>query len=181
MIAQRHRIRRQVLEIQIAEAPAAWPLQSALSRLHGQELAAIVERCCTEVGDPGRLHRIDALEVDLGRLDPDHLERDLIERLGPALRQALALRIQRDDADLASAGRDPELESQLELVAHFACQGYLPWWADRSQRRIVDEALDVLVRRAAPSLSRLVRALARACTPLQRLVAHTDDVRLSAV
>ncbi|HET7499528.1 MAG TPA: contractile injection system tape measure protein [Kofleriaceae bacterium] len=181
MTEQHHRIRRQVLELHIQDQAQAWPLQAALGRIHEQQLAAMIERCCDEVGDPRRVHRIDLLEVDLGPLDPDHVERDLLARIGPAMGEALARRIRRDDEDDALAARDPESESQLELVAHVARHGHLPWWADPSRRNLVDEAVGLLLRRATPSLIALVRELARERAALVRLVAACGDDRLSAL
>ncbi len=181
MSAQRHRIRRQVLEITVQDAAAAWPLQSALSRIQSQHLEPLIDRCCTEAGDPERLHRIESLEIHLGRLDPANLEQDLLARLGPALRDALAKRIRFEDEETTRTGGDPEAESRLELVAQFARGGHLPWWADASRPRLLDEAIAFLLPRAGPSLWTLVRSFADERAPLLRLVGHCDDERLAAL
>ena len=149
MSAQRHRIRRQILEIRVQDAAAAWPLQSEVGRIQKMHLEALIDRCCTEASDPGRLHRIQSLEVDLGRLDPGHLERDLVAALGPALRAALAKRIREDEEEAALTGSDPDVDARLELVAHFARRGHLPWWADASGARILDEPIAWLLERAS--------------------------------
>src|SRR5262249_44999325 len=124
---QRHRIRRQVLEIVLRDRGAAWELQSELGRIQRQSLGAIIDRCLPEAGDPDRLHRIESLEVDLGQIRPDNLERDLVERLAPRLQEALAARIHAEDGATSLAGADPETASRLELLAFFARTGTLPW------------------------------------------------------
>jgi hypothetical protein len=183
--APRHRIRRQVLEVTLQHQGAAWPLQSELSRIQSQSLEAIIDGCCTEAGDPDRLHRIESLEVDLGQVDLDNLEGDLVEKLGPRLREALEARIRQEDAATTLQGGDPETSSRLELVAFFAQTGHLPWWADASRPRLLDETLGLLLQRAARPLAALVQTLVR--TPghtrgeLRRIVLHGDDERLSGL
>jgi hypothetical protein len=178
---QRHRIRRQVLEVILRDQGAAWQLSSELSRIQSRSLEAIIDRCCTEAGDPDRLHRIESLEVDLGRIDLDNLEHDLVERLGRRLHETLAARIRTEDHATSLAGADPETISRLELVAFFARTGSLPWWADGSRPRLLDEAVGLLLQRAAGPLVALVRTLARDRGELRRLVLHCEDERLSAL
>ena len=181
MSAQRHRIRRQVLELEVQDPAAAWPLQAELSRIQTRQIEALIDRCCTEAGDPDRLHRLGSLVLDLGRLDPESLEEDLVEKLGPALRRALSTRIREDDEETARTGGDPESAARLELVSRFARTGHLPWWADTSRPHLVDEAVAFLIEHAAPSLVTLVRLFSRERAPLRRLVLHCADERLAAL
>jgi hypothetical protein len=181
MSGQRHRIRRQVLEIVLRDQGAAWSLQSEISRIQRESLEAIIDRCCTEVGDPDRLHRIESLEVDLGHIHPDHLEHELVERLGPRLKEALVARIRAEDEATSLSRAAPETTSRLELLAFFAKTGSLPWWADTSRPRLLDEAVRLLLQRAARPLVALVRDLARDLRQLRRLVLHCEDEQLSAL
>jgi hypothetical protein len=179
--APRHQIRRQILEVTVQDREAAWQLQTELGRIHAQRLEALIDQCCTDLGAPDRLHRIARVEVDLGRVDPDHLERDLVDKLGPLLQEALAARIREEDEKTALRGEDPEVISRLELVAFFARTGTLPWWADTSRPRLLDETLGLLLQRAARPLAALIRALERERGALTRIVRHGRDARLWAL
>ncbi|WP_437575255.1 contractile injection system tape measure protein [Sorangium sp. So ce887] len=181
MTAPRHQIRRQILEVTVQDHEAAWRLQTELGRIHAQRLEALIDRCCTQLGAPDRLQRIALVEVDLGRLDPDHLERDLVDKLGPLLQEALAARIREEDEKSALRGSDPEVISRLELVAFFARTGTLPWWADTTRPRLLDEALGLLLQRAARPFAALIRALERERGALTRIVRHGHDARLWAL
>lgn len=178
MSAQRHRIRRQVFEVTVEDASAAWRVQTELARVQSRRLGGIIESCLSELSAPDRLLRIDSLEVDLGTLNPDNLEQELVEKLGPALRAALLQRIEQDRHDDALVGEDPAVRSQLELVAFFARTGSLPWWADTSRPRPVDDAVALLLLRAPAPLTALVRALLRE-RGLLRLVLHLADARVA--
>ncbi|WP_437719883.1 contractile injection system tape measure protein [Sorangium sp. So ce861] len=181
MIAPRHQIRRQILEVTVQDREAAWRLQTELGRIHAQRLEAVIDRCCTELGAPDRLQRVALVEVDLGRVDPDHLERDLVDKLGPLLREGLAARLREEDEETALRGGDPEVISRLELVACFARTGNLPWWADSTRPRLLDETLALLLKRAARPLAALIRALEREGGALMRIVRHSRDAQLWAL
>ncbi|KYG03374.1 hypothetical protein BE21_51885 [Sorangium cellulosum] len=181
MTAPRHQIRRQILEVTVQDREAAWRLQTELGRIHAQRLEAVIDRCCTELGAPDRLQRVALVEVDLGQIDPDHLERDLVDKLSPLLREALAARLREEDEETALRGGDPEVISRLELVASFARTGNLPWWADSTRPRLLDEALGLLLERAALPLVALIRALEREGGALTRIVRHSRDAQLWAL
>ncbi|PTL78102.1 contractile injection system tape measure protein [Vitiosangium sp. GDMCC 1.1324] len=181
MSAPRHRIRRLVLEVTLRDERLAWPLQSELSRIQSQSIEGLIDRCCTEIGAQDRLHRIESLVVDVGEVSHENLERELIEKLEPLLRKALAVQIQKEDEATALSGDDPETLSQLELVAFFAHTGSLPWWADASKPKLVDETLGLLLRRATRPLVAVVRTLARERADLSRIILHCEGERLSAL
>lgn len=181
MSAPRHRIRRLVLEVSLQDQGSAWSLQSELSRIHGQRLEGLIDRCCTEIGAQDRLHRIESLVVDVGEVHSENLERELVEKLEPLLRKALAAQIQKEDEATVLSGDDPETLSRLELVAFFAHTGNLPWWADASKPKLVDETLGLLLRSATRPLAAVVRTLARERADLTRIVLHCGDARLSAL
>lgn len=181
MTPQRHRIRRQVFEVAVSSREAAWPLQSELSRIQAQKLEAILDACLSEVTDASQIYRIDKLEVDLGNLDPENLEHDLVEKLGPALRDALGRR-RREDLELSrQTGEDPQARSNIELLAYFVQTGTVPWWADGKKPRIVEESVDQLIRRAPKLLIELLRTFVRERGRLLRIVMHCDDARLATV
>ncbi|APR88495.1 hypothetical protein A7982_13844 [Minicystis rosea] len=71
--------------------------------------------------------------------------------------------------------------SQLELVAFFARNGTLPWWADSARPRLLDETVEQLLQRAARPLTALTRELERERGALPRLVRHCSDAQLGAL
>ena len=141
----------------------------------------LIERCCDELSAPDRLHRIDRLELDLGPVDPDRLEADLVAKVGAILRRRLAEEIGGQESAAVPPDKTPKAHSQLELFSLFARQGSLPWWADLAQPHLLEDSLDYLLRHAPDRLRRLLSELAREDRPLQRLIRHYDDQRLAAL
>ena len=97
MNPQRHVILRQTLELTIASQEGAWPLQQEASQIM-RRAEALIERCCDELSASDRLHRIDRLELDLGHLDPQRLEEELLAKFGESLRRGLAEQIGRQES-----------------------------------------------------------------------------------
>lgn len=170
MSAQRHVILRQTLELSVPTQADAWPLQQEASRLMGKA-RALIERCCDEFSAPDRLHRIERLELDLGELDAERLEEQLLDRFGAALRRGLAEQIGRQE----SAALAPRLASQWELFARFVREGRLPWWADASRPHQPQQSLALLLGEAPELLRRLLPDLAADGRAVRRLAGQFED------
>ncbi len=181
MTEQRHRIRRQVLEVAIRGEAAARALQSRLGRCQRRRIVPLVDRCLSEASAPGRIHRLESLEVDLGEVDLRNLERDLVEKLGDRLRQALAERLSEQERGDKRREGGVEAASRLELLELFARTGSLPWWADATRPRLVDESLDFLISRAPRPLAASMWRMAGDRRHLQRIVLHCGDETLAAL
>jgi hypothetical protein len=177
---QRHVIKRQVLEIQVQGSEEAWQLQQELSRVYHRRIIPLIDRCCSELSAPDRLHRIESLQLDLGTIDPGRLESDLVAKVEAALRPALAQQIgalEQDDRNRPD--QQPQVRSQLELFALFARTGSLPWWADPYRPRLVEGSLQHLLKAAPDALRRLMIELIQERRPLPRIVTHFDDAHLT--
>ena len=178
MTEQRHRICRQVFELHLDDDSAAWPVQSALSRLQAQQLVPLINACLSECCPPDQLLRIERLELDLGALSLPTLEHDLVQRIQPALRQALHQRQQQAATDAALLGDAPQTDSQLELIAQFLQTGSVPWWADANQPRLLATALRHLLSRPAADRTAQLRSLLAQRSHRLRLIQHSEDAEL---
>ncbi len=175
--APRHLLHRLELEIVTGEETLARALLPRLSRLHSSQLAVVLERVCEELSPEDRVHRLDTLALDLGRLRPEALEEQLPQRLEDALREALAERLPASASPFAppvlpapspppagppplpaaAAPGRPESDpppappngGDLKLLATFAATGALPWWAPRDQPSLIPDGLERLLRPAA--------------------------------
>ncbi|NJN18203.1 MAG: hypothetical protein HC822_19070 [Oscillochloris sp.] len=175
MREQRHIIKRQLIELTVQNPAQAQRLYDEVGRIWRQRIVPLLDRQCSELSASGRLYRIERLELDVGALDPDHLEADLVTRvsaaLGPALRAQLAAQNQPDEPDGITA--------QLELLALFARSGSLPWWADAATPALLDNAVHAVFSQKPEQLRLLLRELASAQRPLQRLAGHLSATSLA--
>ncbi len=170
---QRHIIKRQIIELTVQDQAAAPALQDQASRVYRQRIVPLIDRYCAELSQPDRLYRIESLELDLGVLDADDFEEQFVAKTNSALRQALAAQIGNQEQ------HSPKNQSALELFAFFVRTGSLPWWADNSQPRLLDENLQKLLGETPQELRGLLQTFARNAQLRQRIVCQYDDKQLS--
>jgi hypothetical protein len=88
-----HLVERLELDIQAADEDQARQLLDRLSRLHRQALEGVIERVLDQLSPTDTVHRLEKLDLDLGEIPAEQLERLLPQRLESALRRALPSRL----------------------------------------------------------------------------------------
>ena len=163
----RHKILRQVLELDGCPAGSGPMLQAMLRQAFDQRLLPLIEQACADLGRRGHVDRIARLEIDLGRVPLADLDRALGERLETCLHRALA----------AAIRAAPPADDDLELFEHFLASGGLPWWADRADRQLLDANLRALLDRAPQAVRQALRAARAPRQAWRRLaLAYPDDL-----
>ncbi len=165
MIAQQHKIMRQVLEVRGCSHDAAQHVQSELRDAYRERLLPLIEAICSELSAPGRIDRVDRLEIDLGELPLEKFGSALADSFAPAFRSRLADAI--DDA--------PETDADLELFDFFIRTGTVPWWADAADRNLLPAALERLLGRSPRTLRRTILAAADGERARRRIVRACSD------
>ncbi|MCP4702185.1 MAG: hypothetical protein GY862_35800, partial [Gammaproteobacteria bacterium] len=177
---QRHIIKRQTIELKVEGPAQAQQLQAEISRIYRRRIVPLIDEYCTELSDPGLVHRIDLLEIDLGAIDPQRLEENFVAKISVALHKALASQINEQEQEVAKHRKiNLKARSQLELFAFFARTGNLPWWADTARPQLLEECLQHLIQAMPDSLRRLMGELVLQERPLLRIVVHYGDKLLA--
>lgn len=176
MNRQRHVILRQTIELAVDRQELAWPLQQRVGEIM-RGAHTLIESCCDELSSADSLYRIESLEIDLGNLDFNRLEQDMLDKLSEALRRGLAEHIR----DQETSPIPVRTVSRLELISHFARTGTLPWWADASLSEQLAENFDCLLSDAPVLLARQIAELLNETPALRRIVSHFSDRRLTAL
>lgn len=180
---QRHVIRRQIVELTVADAATARRVTPVVSDLIGSRVTQLLERLFDTAAGPDATRRIDRLELDLGALDLGALAEQLPVRIEAALPAALAR------AGLATAPvaerpaptRPDAAADPLLLINQFARTGGVPWWSDSRRRRLVDEAVDQAATSSPAGLAHTFRGLIGDDAALRRLIPLLSDQSLAAV
>lgn len=171
-----HRINRAELELDVSGVELAEALIQRVSELHERAIAPLLDRVCSELSGPGQIDRIDRLELDLGRVDLDDFDQDLLRKLEAALRSALS------DALRVQAPRAP-IDAARELIETFAWTCNLPWWAEPGGAEPgamdpVAASIGLLVREAPRELVVLVHELDEEPRALARVIECLDEPTL---
>jgi len=193
MAEQLHRIKRQILELSIPGKEATPSFYAELRRIYDRSIAPLIETCFSEFARPDQIYRIDRLQLDLGVLDANNLEADLVSKIAVQLRQQLSKQLQ---SEKTSTETEPEEDtpdeaaqkrrhkkptaphSQVELLLSFCRMGTLPWWAEASNPRLLDATIQNLLQKSPDVLIQLLGVLSRETRPLKRIVRHFDESTL---
>jgi len=179
MNAQRHVIKRQLVELTIHGSAEARQFQDELSRIYRQRIIPLIDQYCSELSRPDRLYRIEKLDLNLDELDPNRLEDDFVAKATIALRHELAAQINQQEQIAIQSGSSSRTQSQLDLFAYFVRTGNLPWWADTSHRGLLAENLNHLLDEAPEALGLLLQELADDVHQRQRMISHYSDEQLT--
>lgn len=178
---QQHKIQRQVIEVHGCSSADAQGIQADLRSTYYQRLLPLIDKICSNLSSPGKIHRIDRLQIDLGELpfaerplserplnEQEHFEKNMLDKFEEVFSRELANAI--DEA--------PENESALELFDYFLRTGSVPWWASPFQRKTLEANLSELIKSEPHALRRLLQSSASQEQTLQRIVRAYPNVLL---
>src|SRR5262249_15915384 len=147
-------------------------LQDRVSSIYRQRILPLIEQHCTELSHADRLHRIDSLELNLGILEGEDIEAELVTRAEKMFHKALSAQITSQNGEAVQPGRSLRAQSALELFTFFMQTGSLPWWADDSKPGLLAETLQGLLDEAPNDLRHMLRAWALDEGLQRRLTSH---------
>ncbi|HRI15470.1 MAG TPA: contractile injection system tape measure protein [Verrucomicrobiota bacterium] len=173
MTASRHVVLCQIVEVTVPAKHDAQRVHDSVSRSCRGRLAKILEQHCDRLSDANTLHRIDRLEVNLGRVRLEKLE----GAFDAALEGQLTAAVRERERD-GGGQRENRIAAQFELINHFVRTGTLPWWVDPSNARPWVDSLRFLAREAEPELRRWILQLIQDSRALRRLILACTDSEL---
>ncbi len=119
---QDHIIRRQVAQVQLASPATAPETQEQLAQLlQSPRYLAMLDGVLSEFGGQNEWLELGRIELDLGRLNAQHWETQLLERLQVELRAAIPKAVQEGKVELKSSQ-----QFDFEVFMFFLEQGYFP-------------------------------------------------------
>ncbi|MDX1910691.1 MAG: contractile injection system tape measure protein [Saprospiraceae bacterium] len=135
-----HRIRQQILELELPREAGAVALQQRAGRVFQEQVLPRLEEVFNRIAPAGKVVRIERLELDLGDISETHWERDFVEKC--------VAEISRQVAETAfEVGNDElvktcgEAENAVELLLFFLENGFLPWYGKGMQLSVLEDLL----------------------------------------
>jgi hypothetical protein len=179
----RHIIKRQVFEVEVPSVDSAWKIQNRISDLYKQELVRILDKVLSEISGPDQVLRIDKLEIDLGEIQADALERDIPEKLQSLLKDQL-----REILHHVSAAPESQSETEkkkhilrkahhtkTDILVYFLRTGTTPWWSAKENFTSIASLIkDLLTEKPAWIRSNL-KMLLKDPAIRTRFIHHIDD------
>lgn len=175
---QRHVVGRQIMEVTVPDQDWAHQVHNQMSRISRQRIVPLLDRICSELVASDQIVRIQRLEIDLGILEADSLEQDLVSRIGDSVRNALLKELKISTQGERADRAELQEYSHIELLYYYLQQGALPWWADNEQHTVLDDALSFLLTKAPRSVRRLLDKVLRSETQTDRFIETFNDQQI---
>lgn len=129
-------------------------------------IARVFERFCPEA----QTWKIEALTIDLGKIDFDNLEQELAKQLNAQLNQKLIDLIVNGNRDHLQIDITENKISQLQVLRHFLLNGLMPWnYQDRD--RSIDELLASQLKINLTGVTNLLREIGKNSLEVRKRIA----------
>jgi len=165
-----HRIRHQILELELPREAGALALQRRASRVFQEQVLPRLDEAFSRIAPADRIVRIERLELDLGDLSEANWEREFVEKCVAQIEQQVAEAAFMVGGEFTSETISPE-ENALSIFLYFLETGTLPWHAKHLTLKMLEESVHTaMVRGAAFQGQAFYRILKENAGALQRLV-----------
>ncbi|NET28642.1 contractile injection system tape measure protein, partial [Okeania sp. SIO1I7] len=205
MKKQRHIIKKQVIELNLNSQKGAFALQNEVSRIYRQKIIPLIDNLLSQSIAPDTIHRINTLEINLGNIDINNLEQDLIEKILEQIQQELEVEFSSsvkqtnisesgqknvDSSNYSAPQQDRKLKnlqafkienkrrSQLEIFSYFLETGILPWWTENFSKQELEKSCDRLITDSPIQVKYIIEESLKNTKKLQRLIYQFSDVIL---
>ncbi|MBC7774456.1 MAG: hypothetical protein H7246_03385 [Phycisphaerae bacterium] len=164
-----HRIRRQILDLELPREAGAVALQRRASRVFQEQVLPRLDEAFSRIAPADRIVRIERLELDLGELSEANWERDFVEKCVAQIGQQVAEAAFKVGGEFPSETLSVD-ENTLAIFLYFLETGILPWHAKHLTLKALEEAvLRAMASGATFQTQALHRILKENSGALQRL------------
>ncbi|MCK6692104.1 MAG: hypothetical protein L6Q97_08375 [Thermoanaerobaculia bacterium] len=167
-----HRIRRQILDLELPREAGAVALQRQAGRVFQEKVLPRLDEVFSKIAPADRIIRIDRLEIDLGALGETNWERSFVERCVEQISRQVTEAAAKADTVMDEYARvlNPE-ENALAVFRFFLETGALPWYARGMALKTLETyIMQAAAERPAALQQALLSALQRNDSALRRLL-----------
>lgn len=207
MNQQRHIIKKQVIELNLSSQEGAFELQREVSRIYRHKILPLIDHVLSQFISSDTIYRINTLEIDLGNIDINNLEQELIDKIIEKFQQHLSDQIRLSTAGLSLLIQPkinldqpsillPTIESvsdkiggetsksqvkeasQLDIFNCFIQTGMLPWWSERLSKQELEECCDRIITNSPNHIKYIIEQSFKNPNQLQRIIYQLSDAIL---
>ena len=204
MKQKRHIIKKQIIELNLSSQSDAFELQNEVSRIYRHKIIPLIDQLLSQFSNGDTIHRLNTLEVNLGNININNLEQELIAKVRAEISKQLEDKFSsqteiltttenqtdvgnsnnflnqqdHDFKDLQISDLDNNRGSQLEIFSYFLQTGILPWWAENLSKQELEELSDRLITNSPDRLNSIILESLKNAKQLQRLIYQFSDAIL---
>ena len=188
---QRHVIKKQILELELSSKKGAFELQNQVSKIYRDKIVPLIDTYCSQLSSPDIIYKINRLELDIGNIDINNLEQDLIQKVEAQIKEQLTKKIKPNNSFPSSSepsrttGSNSSFSepsrttgSNLETISYFIQTGTLPWYSEKLSKQELEKRLEQLIETSPEQLKRLLLGFFKNQNCLKRIIYQFSDSTL---
>ncbi|GAA0191249.1 hypothetical protein GCM10009122_53590 [Fulvivirga kasyanovii] len=177
-----HTIQKQSFEVDFPSEKKAYEFQERFSKLVKGGISKVIETVFDRVNPEDAILRISKLEIDLGTVDLNNLEKEVVFKLERELLRALERKASMIKTQPVK-GEDELVTTQkslLEVFIFYLQSGTLPWWGRyiREHGVGIDQVFDLLLEKDTANTMREVIPELRTRSVRNRFIRQFKDEQL---
>lgn len=130
MIQQKHTIKKFSLELQTQSSLQSHTLQRKCVKLVKEELINDIDKLLSDYSSENEIVRINTIEIDLGNLTTEELEKDFVAKCMAELTHKIkGIPLQQKLTEGGETIKEIEEENSLQQFFYFLSTGKMPWTA----------------------------------------------------
>lgn len=185
--ATTHIIQQQILEINIEKKEWASDIQDRVSEVYHSSVLPMLDEMFSAYSHGHKRIRIDKLELDIGSLNMENLEEDLLRQLKPQLEEKLTKLIYKARNNQGGNGvqivntKTNSLEG-IDAFYDYLKTGHFPWWTnstDKNLKELINQF--VLLDWSASRQQKVFFQLIKERTSRRRLIDVLEPAQLKKV
>lgn len=136
-----HIIQKQTLQLTFPNKYNATFLQEKIKRVYYEKILPLFDTLFSELVKDDLIVRLDTVDLDLGHLRDDDLEKQLIERIIPVMRKELESRLMFEVKDNRNIRLLSPGQSAINAFLYFLKNGYFPWWSVNNDLSVLESEI----------------------------------------
>jgi hypothetical protein len=135
-----HLVNRLQFQVNCPDEDQAFGIRHNFAQTLQLQIAAVIDKVCTQYVPKDEWLQIDTLEVDIGQLSPQAFSNDFEQIFLYRFEKELLAKLSGISADQRNGSAH---QSMLALLQYFLLTGTLPWWADENDIELDEVCNDV--------------------------------------
>jgi len=147
---QNYNIQKIIFSVEVNAKEKAYELQNRISRIVNDSLLNCVDSFLNKNIADDFVLKINRLVIDIGEIEEDYLEQDIISRFIEhfcnEISAAILLLNSKQFHFKDGIYSEPTFQNKLKLLEHFLLTGVLLWWAEKMNNFLLDETIEELIK-----------------------------------
>jgi Contractile injection system tape measure protein len=182
----KHIIKRQVIELQMADRLDKTAIQNRVSNIYQATIVPLLDKLLSDKSNTSEPLIIDRLEINIGHIPESRLEEVLTEKINKALKESLDnIKTPSTSPNISEMAipviASQENHSDAELVFHYLQTGLFPWWAQEATYTFLEKAIHSVLDQNSVSFKNKFIALIQDEEVATRLVYTFPDAALTQI